>query len=128
MGTHEQELRLHRHPAEVERARRQVAQFCAEMPGELSSVAELLASELVTNAVVHGAGDILLRLAVADHTVRVEVADDSPHGPEPQPADTERLSGRGLWIVEELAAAWGVTPSTTGPGKAVWFTLRLPPT
>lgn len=127
MSTHEQGLRLRRHPAEAARARQQVAQFCAAMTSDVRSTAQLLTSELVTNAIEHGTGEISLWLSASDHTMRVEVADESPQGPQLNPASTEELSGRGLVIIESLASAWGVTPAALGRGKVVWFALRTLP-
>lgn len=68
----------------------------------------LLASELFTNAVLHGEGAVDVRLTLTDHHVRLEVVDD---GASPvarrQGATTGDYGGRGLAIVEMLASAWG---------------------
>lgn len=69
----------------------------------------LIASELFTNAVLHGAGDVDVILALADGQLRLEVVDDG--GPT-EPRQTERpsihaVSGRGLTIVDALADTWG---------------------
>jgi anti-sigma regulatory factor (Ser/Thr protein kinase) len=97
------------------------------MDGDVRATAQLLTSELVTNAMEHGSGAIVLRLAATDHTLRVEVADDSVQEPKLQAENTELLSGRGLRLVDALAPGWGVAPATSGGGKLVWFTLRVPP-
>lgn len=116
-------LLLNRHPAEVARARRYVAQQCADLPSDVRSIAQLLTSEVVTNALEHGAGDIWLRLSTADRALRIEVTDASGSAPLRQQAPPESLRGRGLMILESLATAWGVTPAEPA-GKTVWFTLR----
>ncbi|GAA4798224.1 hypothetical protein GCM10023220_27430 [Streptomyces ziwulingensis] len=90
-----------------------------------SDTVTLVVAELAANAVLHGrvpGRDFELRLAY-DRTaglVRVEVSDTHPDHPGPAlrpPADAD--SGRGLFLVEAVAARWGVA-ERTGPGKTVW--------
>lgn len=87
-------------------------------------VVVLLASELVTNAVRHGAAPIVLRLQHWGANVRVEVRDG---GDTFRPAsvaswDLTAEGGRGLALVEALATSWGSTvPADMPIGKAVWF-------
>jgi anti-sigma regulatory factor (Ser/Thr protein kinase) len=87
----------------------------------------LVVSELVTNAVLHGAEPIVVTVVPAPERVRVEVTDgatdSSPHNRRPRP-DAE--SGRGLSVVTRLAAAWGWRASP-GRGKTVWAELPLTP-
>lgn len=90
-----------------------------------AEAAELLLSELVTNAVRHSRApqgrDIGIRIARYDGVLRVEVADAGPAVKlTPQVvADTDER-GRGLSIVAALAARWGQCPRRHGIGKAVW--------
>ncbi len=56
-----------------------------------------------------------------DSRLRVEVTDDSPKMPAPRSAGLLEEGGRGLALVESLAADWGV--QARGPGKVVWFEL-----
>lgn len=84
-------------------------------------VAELLVSELVTNAVLHARGEVSLRVAHAPGRVRVEVAGQSGGMPMLLRRTTQATTGRGLVLVDALAAAWGVEDA--GTGKAVWFEL-----
>ena len=86
----------------------------------------LVVSELVTNAVVHGAEPIRVTMVCARQRVRVEVTDGacaaSPHGNPRPPTDAE--TGRGLSVVTRLAVAWGWRASP-GRGKTVWAELPL---
>ncbi|MFE1922836.1 ATP-binding protein [Streptomyces asoensis] len=90
-------------------------------PGR-SETAELLTSELVTNALVHTDDDALLTATVSASGLRVEVRDSAAHRPRPRvPAADEATHGRGLVLVESLADTWGVRAQ--GGGKVVWFEL-----
>ncbi|MGW0941324.1 ATP-binding protein [Streptomyces sp. NPDC002623] len=90
-------------------------------PGR-SETAELLTSELVTNALVHTDDDAVLTATVSPSGLRVEVRDSAARRPRPsvQSAD-EGTHGRGLVLVESLADTWGVRAH--GAGKVVWFEL-----
>lgn len=92
---------------------------------EPAGTAELLLSELVTNAVRHGRApqgrDIGVRLARYDGVLRVEVADAGPPVELAPVALAERDEhGRGLAIVAAFAGRWGQCPRAHGIGKAVW--------
>ncbi|MEV6615809.1 ATP-binding protein [Streptomyces sp. NPDC051051] len=90
-------------------------------PGQ-SETAELLTSELVTNALVHTDRDAVLTATVGPDGLRVEVRDFAAGRPRPRRRDAEEgTHGRGLVLVQSLADAWGVR--THGIGKAVWFEL-----
>ena len=115
---------LQRRPAEAERARREVAEACSGLTRDLVSTAQLLTSELFTNALDHGEGDITLKVTRLPGEVRVDVADKSPQRPRVRPVTLHDVRGRGLMILEALAARWGVDPADDGRGKTVWFTLR----
>lgn len=94
------------------------------LPG-LSDVIELLVSELVTNALRYGVAPFGLRMTRDSITVLVEVSDGNPTVPRLRsvtPFDDE--GGRGLHLVDELAADWGVRGRPQG--KTVWFTLGIP--
>jgi anti-sigma regulatory factor (Ser/Thr protein kinase) len=88
--------------------------------------AELLADELVTNAVVHARTPLRLRLELRGDLLHIAVHDASPRLLRLVPDDPDSETGRGLRLVEELATAWGVHRRSDG-GKAVWCTLRLWP-
>lgn len=81
----------------------------------------LLVSELATNAVHHAGTDFELRVRVEAGDVTVTVVDhDRAHAPELRHPDPEDLNGRGLLIVDHLAAAWGSGPAGAD-AKEVWF-------
>lgn len=109
-------------------ARRFVTEHAADLPTRVRYDAQLLVSEIVTNAVVHGRPTITLRVSIDPPGIGVAVHDtgESLPGAPPDGVDPAAPSGRGLLIVQALATAWGITPSDPEPGKTVWFRLALP--
>jgi anti-anti-sigma factor len=94
------------------------------LPGdEVIYLAELLADELVTNAVLHARTPLRLRLELRGDLLHVAVRDGSPRLLRPVPDAPEEEGGRGLRLVERLATAWGVRRHADG--KTVWCTVRL---
>jgi anti-anti-sigma factor len=91
---------------------------------EVIDRAELLADELVTNAVVHARTPLRLRLELRGDRLHIAVHDASPRLLRLVPHDPEGETGRGLRLVETLASAWGVH-RRPDDGKVVWCTLRL---
>ncbi|WP_371662301.1 ATP-binding protein [Streptomyces sp. NBC_00280] len=87
---------------------------------DLVDVAELLVSELVTNAVLHAASRFRLTLSAAHGVLRCEVTDTGRSTPQVRQAGAEE-SGRGMFLVDALARRWGCHQD--GPGKTVWFEL-----
>lgn len=87
-------------------------------------LAQLLASELATNAVRHGCGATFgVEVVAHDGEVTVRVHDDALEPPQhrvPAGDDLQR-GGWGLDLVDRLAQEWGVEPAPDG--KVVWFTL-----
>ncbi|MFF9194213.1 SpoIIE family protein phosphatase [Streptomyces sp. NPDC014779] len=97
--------------------------------GGRSDEIELVADELMTNALMHtdgGAVVTLRMLAGPEHRLRVEVEDRSSALPRRREAGDAGVSGRGLLLVERLSDRWGVEPR--GGGKCVWceFATREP--
>ena len=84
--------------------------------------AELLTTELVTNAIVHTGSKSHLFIRATQGVVRVEITDPDDRLPAMATPDTDAPGGRGLIIVNGLASAWGAEPTTKG-GKTVWFEL-----
>jgi anti-sigma regulatory factor (Ser/Thr protein kinase) len=82
----------------------------------------LLTSELVTNAVRHAATPFEIRVDVDADKVLVSVIDeDVEHPPQVQQPGPEDTNGRGLLLVDQLAAVWG--SNARGGSKSVWFSL-----
>ena len=96
--------------------------ICAwDLPVDESD-AVLLTSELVTNAIIHSAGETMtLVLACDQRRLRVDVHDTSSAMPETVEVAPDAEAGRGLLLVATLAEAWGFY--RTPWGKAVFFTL-----
>lgn len=120
-------LELPATPAAASVARLFVRCLCEEWGvGSVADVAELLSSELVTNAVLHARSGIELEAARTSTALRVDVRDvgQGRIQSKTQQAPTEAEGGRGLSIVESLAEDWGVEESASG--KSVWFTLAAP--
>jgi anti-sigma regulatory factor (Ser/Thr protein kinase) len=90
---------------------------------ELIPAAELLASELVTNAVRYAQGQIGLRLILEGGLV-IEVLDDSAALPRLRHPDDDEERGRGLQVVSQIAQRWGARRAVSG--KIVWCELALP--
>ncbi len=90
---------------------------------DVVGTAELLVSELVTNAVVHAGSVCFLHLETdRSGMMRVAVEDSALKPPEPRQAGTGDANGRGLALVEMLASEWGHYPVAAG-GKVVWFSV-----
>jgi anti-sigma regulatory factor (Ser/Thr protein kinase) len=106
----------------VAEARSHVREVLEDQPQELVDVAELLTSELATNAIIHAASGFELEIDV-DRKVRVEVRDAGGGRPAVLQAGPQDGSGRGLGLVQALSSAWGIIPSP--PGKTVWYELPV---
>jgi anti-sigma regulatory factor (Ser/Thr protein kinase) len=100
--------------------------------GELLDDAQLVISELATNAVIHARSPFWVETRAENGHVRVSVRDQ--HGEPPRcltpdlpkllsPDSTEPPRGHGLRMVAALARDWGV--DSTADGKAVWAELRV---
>jgi anti-sigma regulatory factor (Ser/Thr protein kinase) len=112
-------------PIAAAEARSQVGAYIYawDVPVDLS-VATLLTSELVTNAITHELGQtVTLVLTCPWGQLRVEVHDTSPSMPVPVDAPTDAEAGRGLMLVTSLSTEWGWY--RTSAGKAVYFTLEF---
>ena len=84
--------------------------------------AELLVSEVVTNAIRHGGPLIRLNVTVDGRGLEVRVYDGARTMPVPRHPDVDVPNGRGLQIVESVATSWGIVMEATG--KTVWFRIN----
>jgi anti-sigma regulatory factor (Ser/Thr protein kinase) len=117
------ELVLPAAPASARAARRFVVRAVHQLDrATYAEVAELLVSELVTNALLHAGTEVCVRVDRSNGGLRVEVADASSVLVAPRSLRPEATTGRGLALVAELAASWGT--ESRGTGKAVWFELH----
>ena len=120
------ELARHRLLA-TDQAPRKARALLADLLGasltlEQVQVAQLLVSEIVTNALRHTPSDVIWLDVEGAERFRVSVTDTSRELPThhaPQPDETD---GRGLLIIHELAEHWGIE-TVPGDGKRIWFEL-----
>ncbi|MFF0163535.1 SpoIIE family protein phosphatase [Streptomyces sp. NPDC005263] len=88
---------------------------------------ELVADELITNALMHTEGSAIITLRAftgSDRRLRVEVEDSSSALPRRRDAGESGVSGRGLLLVDLLTDVWGV--EARGGGKCVWCEFVVP--
>ncbi|HEX8002675.1 MAG TPA: GAF domain-containing protein [Mycobacteriales bacterium] len=115
-------LTLGSEPDAVPYARRYVTTTLTGTAAEdVLADAELVVSELVTNALLHAGPPVTLRVHVDGDVVRIEVGDGSRRAPLRALARPEAMTGRGLSLVAALAREWGVEPAPNG--KVVWCEL-----
>ncbi len=110
-------------PYAVTAARLALADLESQLDSGVAFDVRLLVSELVTNSVQHAQvsaeDSIVLSVSFSERTVRVEVRDDGPgFEPPASPPPEDADAGWGLFLVEQLADAWGVD------GKTVWFEIE----
>jgi DNA-binding NarL/FixJ family response regulator len=92
---------------------------------EVLDVVNLLVSELVTNAVIHGGSEADVSVVLTPTALRVEVGDHDQFVPSPKGGDDDwATSGRGLALVESMSQAWGV--EQVADGKVIWFEVDRP--
>ena len=120
-------LKLDPVPASVGVARRFVRDLLDGADEDTLDTLLLLASELVTNAILHAHTPVELGVCVDGGRALVCVADRMPNSEPLTPRDhsRDRPGGRGLALVADLSDDWGTTTFTGG--KTVWFTMPLAP-
>ena len=97
----------------------------AGMPEPVQADAALVISELVTNALRHGLGEIVARATIGgDGHVDVSVTDAGAEQPVLQAVDPERVGGVGLHVVAQVSDEWGVAQFPGG--KTVWAKIAIP--
>ena len=113
-------------PESVRQARRYVSDELTSIGfDEAAMTAELLVSELVTNAILHARTSVHVTVSADGELVRVAVADESVRAPRQRRHSVESGTGRGLRLVEQMATRWGVDIGSAG--KVVWFELSREP-
>src|SRR5688572_1277771 len=118
----EQRVELPPQPSSAREARRFVARALTEAPPESREIGVLLASELVTNALLYAQGRIVVEVTPLDASFRISVHDPRPGPITPRQVPVTATSGRGLALVDQLSQSWGVQ-SPSGDGKDVWFEI-----
>jgi anti-sigma regulatory factor (Ser/Thr protein kinase) len=106
----------------VARARQFVSSALSHCNEDVVSVARLLVSELATNAVVHARSPFDVSVSESDGLIRIAISDDASEPPTPLSAGPHDTCGRGLLLLNQFAADWGVVDRR--PGKTVWFDLK----
>jgi anti-sigma regulatory factor (Ser/Thr protein kinase) len=112
-------------PYAVTAARLALADLESHLDTSVAFDVRLLVSELVTNSVQHAQvaaeDSIVLAVSFSEAVVRVEVRDDGPgFEPPASPPPNDADAGWGLFLVEQLADAWGVADDR----KGVWFEIE----
>ncbi|MGW0413313.1 ATP-binding protein [Streptomyces collinus] len=128
MEAHQFALSLPATPAAASQARHQavdaIAGWGSGLGAEVVHTAELLVSELVTNAVQYaGTGSVSLAVCLDEAVLRIEVCDTSPVLPQPALPDADSEGGRGLFLVAALADRYHAEP--TKNGKCCWAEIDL---
>ncbi|MGH8968904.1 MAG: ATP-binding protein [Actinomycetes bacterium] len=104
-------------------ARQELRKACERwgVTGSAAEAAELLATELVTNAVIHAGTPVLMMAEHDGHNLTIAVSDGEARLPTLSPVSVLAEGGRGVPIIDELGATWGV--QRTVLGKTVWVSL-----
>lgn len=124
MDTAQSALRLIEGPDAAAQCRALAALELAEVDDEVRADAQLVLTELVSNAQLHGKPPLLVGItALGDDAVRVEVSDAGQRRLVLPAHNPDAMTGRGLTVVAALAESWGVDPIARG-GKIVWAVLR----
>jgi anti-sigma regulatory factor (Ser/Thr protein kinase) len=121
---------LTRDPGTPSQGRRLLESALDAVPESVLADAQLLLTEVLSNAILHGSANADARLEVSvetdDSTVRVTVTDRSPRFTRPSihRPDSSAASGWGLYLLERMATRWGVE-GVPDKGSAVWFELSI---
>jgi anti-sigma regulatory factor (Ser/Thr protein kinase) len=110
-------------PEDVAAAREAVSEATAgRIDSATLQTARLLVSELVTNGILHGAGDqpLLVEIETGDFGLRINVTDSGQTFTLRRAAGPDESGGWGLFLVDELADRWGIVRNGN---TCVWFEL-----
>jgi anti-sigma regulatory factor (Ser/Thr protein kinase) len=98
---------------------------CATHNASVLDTAQLLVSELVTDALQHGRPPITLHISCVEEAgLQIELTDTAPGLPVLREHDLAAAHGRGIALVDMLSDDWGIRPGDQG--KRIWFRLRQP--
>ncbi|WP_462203805.1 ATP-binding protein, partial [Frankia sp. CcWB3] len=113
-------------PSAVPQARRVLREGIrlADLPEDVRGTAELLVSELVTNAVKYGQPPLWLLIEIRPGLIHASVSDTSTVLPQRREAAPDAEGGRGLLVLDTLAGSWGTVAVESG--KYLWFDLPVP--
>nr|WP_261557331.1 ATP-binding protein [Frankia tisae] len=115
-------------PSAVPQARRVLREGMrlVQLPEDVRGTAELLVSELVTNAVKYGQPPLWLLIEMRPGLIHASVSDTSTVLPQRRTAAPDAEGGRGLLVLDALAGSWGTVIAESG--KYLWFDLPVPHT
>ena len=119
-----QKIELAADVASCSTARRFVQETLAQAADDIRTSASLLISEVITNALLHASGPVTVEVQQKGSAYRIAVSDGSRTPPTGKGYRADDATGRGLHLLDCLAAAWGW--NRTGTGKVVWFDLPVP--
>ena len=117
-------MRLSSEPASARAARAFISATLGEWGcAHVDDTVKLLTTELVGNVVRQAQTEMLVSMRLDDHTLSIEVVDDSPDMLIERSPHLDEPGGRGLLMVNAMADRWGVRRRRSG--KSVWFELDL---
>ncbi len=119
------QLQLAPDPASARAARAFVRRHVDSDDEDLCDSAELLASELVTNGMLHARSDMTLGVIAREHCVLLAVSDRSRSTPAERRPSLSAESGRGISMMATLASQWGVAVQASG--KIIWCLINSEP-
>lgn len=108
-------------------SRRFVVNALKDLPDDIRESAELMMSELATNAVVHAGTGFEVCIERTAARLRVDVTDVGRGEPQLRSPSVSEPHGRGLQIVKQLSDEWGSLENTDHSSKSVWYVVRLDP-
>jgi len=111
--------------AAVTEARYYVLGALGRLTPEVADAVAVIVSELAANVVRHTSSDFTVSIERSDAEIRVAVSDRDPSIPIARAPQPDETSGRGLQLVQALAANWGVISAGDQSGKTVWFTIEV---
>jgi anti-sigma regulatory factor (Ser/Thr protein kinase) len=109
----------------VSEARRYTLAAIDDLSPQLADAVAVMVSELAANAVRHTGSHFTVSIDRSPELIRIAVTDGGSGSPIVKNPEPVEPSGRGLQIVQALAADWGVIPASEPPGKTVWFTVAV---